>query len=272
MYAVVPDVAESVPENIADHVSDQQAASRLGGSTSDSDPELQEALRASVADAPHVTVSQDVRCCLQTPTRRRAREYGSDEDVQRQYRLRSDSPPPRRRRGRANRADSSSADDTDEMLADYVRRSPFLNPIATSLVDDDVEELESEPEITRVSHAPQAVVVDDADDQDEELQAVLAASLGHPYELSSDAIAQLQRLEQAEPAPAPVPPDVQRIREMRERARANPEQAREHDPGTMTPKAPESNAPPQDGDSDSDSPEAPSAEEMRRRRLARAAL
>ena len=276
----MPDSPESAPENIADHVSDQQAERRSHTNASadvdeGSDPELQAALRASLADTERETASQGVRLGLQTPARRHTRR--SDEEALDRNRLRrGNSPPPRRRRGRGSYADSPAAedtDDTDELLAERVHRSPFLNPIATSLIDD-VEDLESEPEITQVSHAPSAIVVDDSDDQDEQLQAVLAASLGKPCQLSSDTMAKLQRQEQPEPepAPAPVPSDVQRIQAIRERARATqnkPEPHKEPEPEPESEPESEPQEAPQSGDSDSDIPEAPSAEEVRKRRLAR---
>ncbi|WFD33262.1 DNA helicase [Malassezia cuniculi] len=259
VYAVVPDVPESVPENICDHVADQQAQKHAADHTyaheAESDSDLQAAIRASLEDAPRVTISEG------TPARRRERGSSSSEDAPERFRMRtSDSPEPpvRRRRGRGSRAGSSPADDTDDILAERVRRSPFLNPIATTLFDDDVEDLESEPEITCVNHAPEATVVYDSDDDDAQLQAVLAASLGQPYKLPESTLSEMQRREKQEPAPAPIPQDVQRIQAMREQARISERKQQEQKPAT----------PPAD-DSEEDSPEPPSAEEMRRLRLAR---
>ena len=275
VYVVVADEPMSVPENIADHVADQRAAKRAKAEehvnesaipvSDDSDPELQAAIRASMEDTPRVLVSQG------TPGRRRGRVSSSDNEEPQRNRLRGDdSPPPRRRRGRKSQRDSSPVDgvddDTDEVLAERMRSSPFLNPIATSLFNDDVEELESEPETTHVKYAPEPTVVSDSDDENEQLQAVLAASLGKPFEVSQSTMEAAKRRERSEPAsvPEPEPLDVQRIRAMREQKRESPQPVQEPPQDKRTESTDEPAA-----DSDSDAPEAPSAEEMRRRRLAR---
>lgn len=185
------------------------------------------------------------------------------------------------RTGSDNLSPGTNESDTS---IESVRRSPFLNPVAASLfdgdvqeIDDDDEEISSELEITDIRRQPQAQARPDAihvEDDDEELQAVLAASLGQPYELS-DAARQraTDALERHKPDPAaPIPDDVERIRDMRRRDRvASKQPTPVHEAQQPLPRG-EQESTDDDGDADdarSGAEEAPTQDEIRRRRLAR---
>lgn len=275
----------------------------------DEDPELQEALRLSREEfAQRVDTETHSLVCLysltQTPRRRRARELssGSEEnDVhvdaiaprrnrsrndpgspvleplptsghrrQRRWQQRAadddsfDTPGMRPNRSRRNSRRQSSSDilDTDELPS--IRRSPFLTAAAsTSLFDDDVQEIDSSDSEHEAPATPHL------DDDDEQLQAVIAASLGQPYEVSDRIRSHTEReLQRTPSAPAPVPADVERIRRLREAAQKPPEPAPPANQ-TSAPSHSSDHSEEEEEDETESEPPAVSAEEMRRLRLAR---
>lgn len=275
----------------------------------DEDPELQEALRLSreefaqrLDNEPHSLVRQYP--LTQTPRRRRARELssGSEENdvhvdaiARRRHRSRNDPGSPvleplptsghrRQRRWQQRAADDDSIDtpgmrphrsrrnsrrqsssdilDSDELPS--IRRSPFLTAAAsTSLFDDDVQEIDSSDSEHEAPAAPHL------DDDDEQLQAVIAASLGQPYEVSDRIRSHTEReLQRTPSAPAPVPADVERIRRLREAAQKPPEQVPPANQTSASSHSSDHSEEEEEDDAESEPP-AVSAEEMRRLRLAR---
>lgn len=182
----------------------------------------------------------------------RRSQQRTDQDTE------TDTPGMRPGRSRRNSRRHSSSDILDDEESPSVRQSPFLTAVATSsLLNEDVQEIEesSDSDIEEV-HAPPKL-----DDDDEQLQAVIAASLGQPYKVSDRILSHTQR-EFHRPDPAPVPADVERIRRMREAAQSPTEP-------TPEPPAPK---PAQTDDSEDESEAEQtvvSPEEMRRLRLAR---
>ena len=229
------------------------------------------------------------------PQRHRLRNNAQETDDRPARQLFDIPPSGRRRRGR--RSVQNAEDDSLEILRQLsggrdtgeddqrlglsaeelpMHRSPFLHPVASPFFHDDeievMDESSSEPEITHVqsrSEPPQpAQPAAQHDDDDEQLQAVLAASLGQPYTLSEEARERAQRAFQGrQPSEeAPVPADVERIRRMRAEGNA-PKPAEEPKPQPAAqPAKPSSDS--EDSGSEPDEPQL-SAEEMRQRRLAR---
>lgn len=282
-------------DNIADDIADATAQGSEEAPiaiSDDDDPELQEALRISREESQSQPLVR--RILIQTPQRRnRPSNSGSEEEsnthvdtiAPSRQRKRTDEPlstevlpasgrrsqrrsqsrseqdismdttamRPSRSQRNTRRQSSPSALDKDTSI----RKSPLLYPAATSsLLDEDVQEID-ELGSSDIEEVPPPKL----DDDDEQLQAVIAASLGHSYQVSDRVLSSTER-QLHRPPPSQIPADVERIRRMREAAKKPP----------AVPKAPEHPEPTKDEeDEEEDEPEVPdvSPEEMRRLRLAR---
>ncbi|PWZ00340.1 Josephin-domain-containing protein [Testicularia cyperi] len=202
--------------------------------------------------------------------------------------------------------DVFGGDDGEELRpSSLAHRSPFLSPAMAAanrdnedveeIIDDD-DELPSDDDVVdpfSIAGAPEASAVlgprqdRHYDDEDAELQAALAASLGDTEaaeRFAAGAGASSRPQLQAEDE-APVPADVDKIFRMREEARKKAQEERERqerldrgeiidEPGPASagaPKAGDGSTGDEDdeGEDAEEEDEAVSAEEMRRRRLAR---
>lgn len=108
---------------------------------------------------------------------------------------------------RRNKSKSSSDVEEDDLISYPSRKSPFLNPIAASLLDEDVEDLTEEDLQLKFQH-----------DDDAQLQAAIASSLGQPFQVSQQILGQTHRAYCTEEKSQTIPEDVQRIRKLRENA------------------------------------------------------
>ena len=98
-------------------------------------------------------------------------------------------------------------------LASYPsRKSPFLHPIAASLLDEDVEDLVEEEENAHLEFL---------DDDEAQLQAAIASSLGQPYQVPERILDQTYRTCEMDKESQKIPEDVQRITKLREDALLN---------------------------------------------------
>lgn len=290
------------PETIANDLAeaffaDQQAAN-TNGSESDEDEDLQRAIRESLE-----TVGSNVQPLSTLSTQRTTSAQTSSEEIthtlaafrdQEPNDMASLLPSGRRIQRKASRMESSntnmnaypsksrrrsryrsspastSLDDDLSFYSMNTHSSPFLHPVASSSMEgmeEDVSELdEDESEVDDESTGP-------ADIDDEQMQAVIAASLGHEYTISKRVLDRTDRafrlgssghMDKAEQVPA----DVERIRRLRA-SRSKEEQTPESD-GQASAPLPDSSAPEQMGDEEEDEkPVNPTPEEMRRLRLAR---
>ena len=174
---------------------------------------------------------------------------------------------------------SSSFSEHDILESSSCRTSPFLHPtVAASLLDEDVQDIEEDQQYGR-NAAPSGFYTLD-DDNDAQLQASIALSLGQPCEVPKELLEKTQRALDNRHAPEPIPDDVIRIRNMREQAAAaiskadissDPDKKRDT-PATVNTEERKEEAVRADADFDADSETTQqpiSAEEMRRRRLAR---
>ena len=165
-------------------------------------------------------------------------------------------------RSRRNSRRQSSPDVFDDEESN-VRQSPFLHAVATSsLLNEDVQEID-ELSDSDIEEVPRPAPAPQLSEDDEQLQAVIAASLGQPYEVPERLLSHANRELNTRPASQPIPEDVERIRRMRESAnQPTPPPAPELAP-EPAPEAPE------DEEDEDEEEEQVSPEEMRRRRLAR---
>ncbi|PWN54167.1 Josephin-domain-containing protein [Violaceomyces palustris] len=296
----------------------RRRASRMTGSD-DEDEQLRRAMEASLA-ASSSSPSVRTQSISNGPNVVRSRRGGtitaSGSTLESAIRLDSDEEETgggaRRLRNDFNLIYNDEADDTIEATPS---RSPFLNPLAMGAgrEDDDVEEIESEIEDDLIDDerrdpfsfpgAPEASsligpTTDRAyDDEDAELQAALAASLGD--ESAAAAFAASASSNSAERRSAwesftkserekesPTPADVDKISKMREEARRKEREERDREERIARGEnvSPVAEAGGRDrtkqngGDDDDDEEEEEeeeegeeqvSPEEMRRRRLAR---
>ena len=178
----------------------------------------------------------------------------------------TDLPGLRASRSRRNSRRQSSPDVFDDEESN-VRQSPFLNAVATSsLLNEDVQEID-ELSDSDIEEVPRPAPAPQLSEDDEQLQAVIAASLGQPYEVSERLLSHTSRELNPRPAPQPIPEDVERIRRMRESANQPtppppaPEPAQE--------PTPEVQGEEEEEEENEEEEEEVSPEEMRRRRLAR---
>ena len=189
---------------------------------------------------------------------RRSRPHNEREDSFEKYQGVSSS--------RRNRSKSSSDIEEEDDLVSYPsRKSPFLNPIAASLLDEDVEDLaeEEDPHLNF------------QDDDDAQLQAAIASSLGQPFQVSQRILDQTHRACHTEKETQTIPEDVQRIRKLREDVLKQASQGTKpaHEPllaptsAFTTSVSRNHNAEPANDGTEEEN--TISAEEMRRRRLAR---
>lgn len=278
IFAVEPQTGTEPPATIADDVADTQRSSFDAEPLSDDDADLQAAIRASLNESTPSTPSGRRRTREENssaedeeggPMRNRVcRDYGTPGSG---YRSRRRSKQREKQAYASNKHDSflhknhslSSLDmDEEDLLAsDRTRKSPFLNPLVSSLLDEDVEEIESENALT-------------LDDDEKQLQAAIASSLGKPYDVSQCILDKTRRAltRSCEPESEleSEPEDVMRIRKLREQAqhghsdKDTSKQIKSEDEVSDS-KADTFNM----EDAPSESSEPLSAEEMRRRRLAR---
>ena len=167
---------------------------------------------------------------------------------------------------RKNRQKSSHDIEEEGDLASYPsRKSPFLHPIAASLLDDDVEDLVEEEENAHSEFL---------DDDEAQLQAAIASSLGQPYQVPERILDQTYRTCEMDKESQKIPEDVQRITKLREDALMNASQrltsadelSRAPTISSETSISRSHNAEPADAGAETSTI---STEEMRRRRLAR---
>lgn len=291
---------DAAPDNIADDVADAQTPppdlSEVQDNSDDEDEELQAAIRASLEE--HNATTSD------TPTgKRRPHNSSSDEDdTPARNRARnafawdaanmpaSGARSRRRSKARDNSASTSSPGSAptrscsrpslsspepapaEDVMDATPRKSPFLHPMASSLLDGDVEEISSDEELSKSSmpppmrSSPQQQRTVHADDDDEQLQAVIAASLGQTYHVSERILdgtrRALRRESEVQEAPAaPVPEDVKKIRYLRAQAATAPTPAEPTQDPAPADEVPEESA-------EDDVPSVtPSPEELRRARL-----
>jgi len=151
----------------------------------------------------------------------------------------------------------------------HTHSSPFLHPVASlpmQDVDDDALELSD----TGTADGNQQV--DSIDIEDEQMQAVIAASLGQKYSISQRVLDETQRalklrsIDNAKDT-AQVPEDVERIRRLRESATEGSDSERERVEPTLVKK--NTSFPETTDEEAEDKHVNPSPEEMRRLRLAR---
>ena len=167
---------------------------------------------------------------------------------------------------RKNRQKSSHDIEEEGDLASYPsRKSPFLHPIAALLLDEDVEDLAEEEENAHLEFL--------ADDE-AQLQAAIASSLGQPYQVPERILNQTHRTCEMDKESQKIPEDVQRITKLREDALMNASQrltfadelSRAPTISSETSISRSHNAEPADAGAETSTI---STEEMRRRRLAR---
>ena len=167
---------------------------------------------------------------------------------------------------RRNRQKSSHDIEEEGDLASYPsRKSPFLHPIAASLLDEDVEDLVEEEENAHLEFL---------DDDEAQLQAAIASSLGQPYQVPERILDQTYRTCEMAKESQKIPEDVQRITKLREDALMNASQrltsadelSRAPTISSETSISRSHNAEPADAGAETSTI---STEEMRRRRLAR---
>ena len=314
IFVIEPFENTDPPATIADDMVDIASASfsRYAGidgiaSEDDEDEALQAAIRSSLEDHSHQVSQQQMPM-----SKRRNREDCSPdkEDTDESYRHRvwrspiTDSPGSGHRSQRRSLKQrgkqrimsqslsqekesspktssivSSSFSEHDILESSSCRTSPFLHPtVAASLLDEDVQDIEEDQQYGR-NAAPSGFYTLD-DDNDAQLQASIALSLGQPCEVPKELLEKTQRALDNRHAPEPIPDDVIRIRNMREQAAAaiskadissDPDKKRDT-PATVNTEERKEEAVRADADFDADSETTQqpiSAEEMRRRRLAR---
>ncbi|WFC99602.1 hypothetical protein MYAM1_002347 [Malassezia yamatoensis] len=299
IFAVEQEPNAAPLENLADAMADTLANGMQEQPiiiSDEEDAELQEALRLSRNDAQNQSQSEPVSL---TPQRRRTRDTSSsgeevdrhiDEIAPSRHRPRNekltasveempisghrsrrrsqsivqpessnDLNGMRKPRSRKNSRKLSTNNIEPELVSTHTQRSPFLAREASdSSFNSDVQVISNSE--SEIDQEPQATWVDE---EDQQLQAVIAASLGQAYEASQD-------LNTSKPTSQSqsVPEDVERIRRMREAAK----NASGHD-GSNAERV-QSDPPPEEEPNESEDlseGETPllSPEEMRKLRLAR---
>ena len=166
---------------------------------------------------------------------------------------------------RRNRPKSSHDIEEEGDLVSYPsRKSPFLNPIAASLLDEDVEDLAEEEDNAHFEFL---------DDDEAQLQAAIASSLGQPFQVPQRILDKTYRTYEMDKESQSIPEDVQRITKLREDMliKASQSTTSEHElPPTVSSETSISRShdaePADDGAEEKNTL---STEEMRRRRLAR---
>ncbi|KAL4402146.1 cysteine-type deubiquitinase [Malassezia pachydermatis] len=193
-------------------------------------------------------------------------------------------------RGQGSRRKSatgtSKIEDDELWLASSKRKSPFLHPtLSTAFTDEDngnddvdsiEEEMDGDSDVEWMPSPPtmQTAVPNIRDEDEEQLQAVIAASLGQEYHVSDRILQRTNRVFSQRTEPETVPEDVERIRRMRE-SQSNAFQASPppSSGATEVPMAPtaceEDNEEVDEEVHDTELDHALTAEELRRRRLAR---
>jgi len=307
VFVVEPQGDIPPPETIADDLAEASFSSFQSGKPDldeldeDEDEELQRAIRESLADSgTHLPQSRPI-----TAQRRTRRERSSsNEGVGHSFGSgRADNTtmdtsiqlPPSGRRSQRKYGKLDSSDTSmnthfskstrrnknkhsppsapfDEDLSYFsatTHSSPFLHPVASlpmENIDDDVLELSDTETADKTLHK------DPIDIDDEQMQAVIAASLGQEYSISQRVLNGTQRAIRVGSFDQPeetvqVPKDVERIRRLRESAtqEAGPVTA-QVGPALGREK---SSAPERSDDEEEEKPMNPSPEEMRRLRLAR---
>lgn len=188
---------------------------------------------------------------------RRFGPHNEREDASEKYQKTSSS--------RRNRQKSSHDIEEEGDLVSYPsRKSPFLNPIAASLLDEDVEDLAEEEDNAHFEFL---------DDDEAQLQAAIASSLGQPFQVPQRILDQTYRTCEMDKESQSIPEDVQRITKLREDMliKASQSTTSEHElPPTVSSETSISRShdaePADDGAEEKNTL---STEEMRRRRLAR---
>lgn len=188
---------------------------------------------------------------------RRFGPHNEREDASEKYQKTSSS--------RRNRQKSSHDIEEEGDLVSYPsRKSPFLNPIAASLLDEDVEDLAEEEDNAHFEFL---------DDDEAQLQAAIASSLGQPFQVPQRILDKTYRTYEMDKESQSIPEDVQRITKLREDMliKASQSTTSEHElPPTVSSETSISRShdaePADDGAEEENTL---STEEMRRRRLAR---
>ena len=188
---------------------------------------------------------------------RRFGPHNEREDASEKYQKTSSS--------RRNRQKSSHDIGEEGDLVSYPsRKSPFLNPIAASLLDEDVEDLAEEEDNAHFEFL---------DDDEAQLQAAIASSLGQPFQVPQRILDKTYRTYEMDKESQSIPEDVQRITKLREDMliKASQSTTSEHElPPTVSSETSISRShdaePADDGAEEKNTL---STEEMRRRRLAR---
>ena len=188
---------------------------------------------------------------------RRFGPHNEREDASEKYQKTSSS--------RRNRQKSSHDIEEEGDLVSYPsRKSPFLNPIAASLLDEDVEDLAEEEDNAHFEFL---------DDDEAQLQAAIASSLGQPFQVPQRILDKTYRTYEMDKESQSIPEDVQRITKLREDMliKASQSTTSEHElPPTVSSETSISRShdaePADDGAEEKNTL---STEEMRRRRLAR---
>ncbi|WFD06680.1 hypothetical protein MVES1_002034 [Malassezia vespertilionis] len=251
VFVVEHDGDTSPLQSIADEI----ALSKGGRGTQDApihvldddDADLQVALQVSMEDQQQASSAPEV--ALPSGYRSRRRRQSLIEEM-----------PAADMNGRAvwktRRKQASPSSASNDALQDMMtQRSPFLHSRASTLLDSDVESIEefsdNEPPQPQRTHV---------DDEEEQLRAVIAASLGQPYKVPEHILTQTERKSQRSPSPPiAVPADVERIRKLRAEAISG-----EQSPAPV-PAAEQASS----GDEAEEEGKDMSPDEIRRRRLAR---
>ena len=257
----------------------------------DEEDELRRAMAASLAETPSTSMARSGSDSADGSVRRLGRRARRIQQGLQASGLSQDD---------AIEIDDSLDQDDSLLSSSLPHRSPFLSPAmaAANRDNDDVEEILSDDDAIdpfSIPGAPEASSVigpradRNYDDEDAQLQAALAASLGDPtaaakFESTSSAPSRDWPYGDYETEKTPPPADVDRIFKMREEAKRKEREREERrargedSPEPEQPGATESSGAKKasgndDEDDEDDESEAEaeevSAEEMRRRRLAR---
>ena len=188
---------------------------------------------------------------------RRFGPHNEREDASEKYQKTSSS--------RRNRQKSSHDIEEEGDLVSYPsRKSPFLNPIAASLLDEDVEDLAEEEDNAHFEFL---------DDDEAQLQAAIASSLGQPFQVPQRILDQTYRTCEMDKESQSIPEDVQRITKLREdmliKASQSTTSAHELPPTVSSETSISRSHDAEPADDGAEEKNTLSTEEMRRRRLAR---
>lgn len=188
---------------------------------------------------------------------RRFGPHNEREDASEKYQRTSSS--------RRNRQKSSHDIEEEGDLVSYPsRKSPFLNPIAASLLDEDVEDLAEEEDNAHFEFL---------DDDEAQLQAAIASSLGQPFQVPQRILDQTYRTCEMDKESQSIPEDVQRITKLREdmliKASQSTTSAHELPPTVSSETSISRSHDAEAADDGAEEKNTLSTEEMRRRRLAR---